>query len=35
MITVTSDQLAIRLGYTSELAAARGSDAEATGSKLY
>jgi 4-hydroxy-2-oxoheptanedioate aldolase len=35
MITVTSDQLAIRLGYTSELAAARGADADAAGSKLY
>ena len=35
MITVTSDQLAIRVGYTSELAVARGPDAEATGSKLY
>jgi 4-hydroxy-2-oxoheptanedioate aldolase len=35
MITVTSDALAIRAGYTSELAAARGSDAEATGSRLY
>ena len=29
-----SDQLAIRLGYTSELAAARGSACEATGSKF-
>ena len=35
MITVTSDALAIRAGYTSELAAARGGHAEATGSKLY
>jgi 4-hydroxy-2-oxoheptanedioate aldolase len=35
MITVTSDALAIRTGYTSELAAARGQTAEATGTKLY
>ena len=35
MITVTSDALAIRAGYTSELAAARGEAAQSTGSKLY
>ena len=35
MITVTSDAMAIRAGYTSELAAARGETADATGSKLY
>jgi 4-hydroxy-2-oxoheptanedioate aldolase len=35
MITVTSDALAIRAGYTAELAAARGESAAATGSKLY
>jgi 4-hydroxy-2-oxoheptanedioate aldolase len=35
MITVTSDALAIRAGYTSELAAARGEGADATGSALY
>ena len=35
MITVTSDQLAIRAGYTSELAAARGESTGAAGGKLY
>jgi 4-hydroxy-2-oxoheptanedioate aldolase len=35
MITVTSDALALRAGYSSELAAARGESAGATGSKLY
>jgi 4-hydroxy-2-oxoheptanedioate aldolase len=35
MITVTSDALAIRAGFTSELAAARGETASAAGSKLY
>jgi 4-hydroxy-2-oxoheptanedioate aldolase len=35
MITVTSDALAIRAGYTAELAAARGESAAAPGSKLY
>jgi 4-hydroxy-2-oxoheptanedioate aldolase len=35
MITVTSDALAIRAGYASELAAARGDSASSTGSKLY
>jgi 4-hydroxy-2-oxoheptanedioate aldolase len=35
MITVTSDALAIRLGYTSELAAARGKNNDAKGDKLY
>jgi hypothetical protein len=35
MITVTSDALAIRAGYSSELAAARGAGAETTGSRLY
>jgi 4-hydroxy-2-oxoheptanedioate aldolase len=35
MITVTSDALALRAGYTSELAAARGEHAEASGTKLY
>jgi 4-hydroxy-2-oxoheptanedioate aldolase len=35
MITVTSDALAIRAGYASELAAARGDSNEAGSSKLY
>ena len=35
MITVTSDALAIRAGYTSELAFARGDGAAAPGSKMY
>jgi len=35
MITVTSDAMAIRAGYTSELAAARGETADAAGGKLY
>ena len=35
MITVTSDALALRAGYTSELAAAHGAKADASGTALY
>ena len=35
MITVTSDALAIRAGFTTELAAARGAGASAASTKLY
>lgn len=35
MVTVTTDILAMRLGYTAELATARGDDADAGGGSIY